>query len=395
MDRKAMPSDFEALSKHADSDPALIAFTDGLTGFHISPSQPQLSEETLHAYVNGTARDIDKEIIESYADSDENFAKHIQAIRQAKGEVELSGYKAYAPVGRKETGTILSLFKSKTAHWMLDGSLALAAAAALALYISTPHGKGPGASSGTGNLGGTVAALERDKSDLQAKLDHTQQNSNAILGKLTKSDEAYKAALAKLDDQGKQNKILSAKASSLVHMVQAPVGLSEVRESAGLTAGGPKQLKLVGPTGENVPNGGVTLNWERIQDAKSYQVTVLDSNNASVFEKDTTSNKVVVSPALEGGKTYKWQVKALRKNGTTLVASSANGLVAEFHVLAVSDATALHQALGTSEGKDQQALIYLQFGLLSQAKASINAYLKTHSGDAIGAEIKRKIESVK
>jgi anti-sigma factor RsiW len=391
LDKEARPDEYSELAQGADGASAVNGFAEGFGGFSLGQDDPQIPEESIHNYIDGKATDIEREIIESFAEVDDNFASHIQALREAKGELELRGKKVYAPEPKK-TATIFELFNRKSTRWVLDGSLAAAAGIMLVLLLTQDHGTKltPTPNVVASNADQKIADLTNRQKQLENELNQADSSVKKVEGDLAKTAADKKALDAKATKLDSANKSLNSRMRGLLGSVQPSERLRSVRVEAGVTAG-PGSVQLLSPIGDVLPAGSVTLSWKPVPNAKSYHVTVLDPSNAPVFDEDTDTTHI--SAKVEGGKSYKWIVKAARQNGTSLVGSSGNGHLAAFHVLSASDSSSLSKALDGASGQDQKALVYFQFGMLKPARAAIDEFLHKNPGDAIGEAIKAKIQA--
>lgn len=79
-------------------------------------------------------------------------------------------------------------------------------------------------------------------------------------------------------------------------------------------------VNLVAPTDNATLNlTTLTLSWDPIEDAESYQVQIAQPNFSDILQlvKDSTVTGNSFSVDLEAGTTYEWRVRALNSGYTT------------------------------------------------------------------------------
>lgn len=156
---------------------------------------------------------------------------------------------------------------------------------------------------------------------------------------------------------------------------------------------GEKRFRVLSPVGEPVLRDAPEFRWEALDQARSYKVQVFDADYQPVASSpEVTGTSWTPDRPLERGKTYAWQVTAIRR-GASVKAPEPPDAEARFQIVAAFDANAIEHARHTPAGHLQMAALYAHAGLCREALAEMDALERENSGSALLQQIRAGMTS--
>ena len=156
-----------------------------------------------------------------------------------------------------------------------------------------------------------------------------------------------------------------------IHTKQLPVASTSDLNPGGSTLLGPQNTQpftLSYPVGVVVLAETPEFRWNPLEGAGSYTVTVLDQDLNEVVESPAVKATAWSPPAaLERGKTYTWQVTAVKK-GEEITSPVPPAPEALFKVLETEKAQEIEMAKQQNSPHLLMAILYARAGLLEEAR---------------------------
>jgi hypothetical protein len=179
--------------------------------------------------------------------------------------------------------------------------------------------------------------------------------------------------------------------------LERPAALAPlISEPVHLLGGGapPSRFTLVAPLGTMVREERPTFRWRPLEGADRYEVHVYDADYHEVLASGPlTSPRWTPSHTLARGRTFSWVVSAHR-DGERILSPGPPAPEARFGVLGPSDLAVLEKAerAGSASSAVLGALC-ASVGLLDEAEAQLDGYLKANPNSPQAAELLRRIRA--
>jgi hypothetical protein len=157
-----------------------------------------------------------------------------------------------------------------------------------------------------------------------------------------------------------------------------------------------REFSMIKPVGTVILSDRPTFRWSRQGGAASYIVEVYDDE----FTKVATSSQLIdnswtASRPLPRGKTYTWQVKAV-KDGRELISPPPGEPEARFRILDRARAGELMQARRTYAGSHLMlGLLYARDGLLDNAELEFRKLRKANPSSAIARRLLAHVQAMR
>ena len=341
------------LSESPDLQAAFVAFRGDLNA-QAEQGLTHLEYEQLEAYVDDTMSDADREIVESHAERCGvcgGELRDLQVLRQVEARSDSGVQEPLSlAAAAEDTFDITSevtaplprvSVRSKVRHfWRFPGYAAVAAAVAVIVFFvavfTTRLYKSPPDKSNT-----TIARSNPGSNGANSE----QPNSSS------QPLHAYVAAGQKLETP--------AALSALIGKTGTLMGEGGEQES----------FLLVKPVGTFVLDVRPEFRWQALAGAREYRVGVFDTDLKAIETSPAlTATTWKSSVTLQRGKTYLWQVTAV-KGSEQVVAPTPPATEAKFAIVDSSTENELLEAKSASVGEHfKLGRAYAGAGLLDEAE---------------------------
>jgi hypothetical protein len=157
-----------------------------------------------------------------------------------------------------------------------------------------------------------------------------------------------------------------------------------------------REFSTIKPVGTVILSDRPTFRWSRLDGAASYIVEVYDDKFAKVATSPRLiDNSWTASKSLPRGKTYTWQVKAV-KGGRELISPPPAEPEAKFRILDRARAVELTQAQRTYAGSHLTlGLLYIREGLLDNAELEFRKLRKANPSLAIAHRLLANVRAMR
>lgn len=361
-----------------------------------------LSFEQLSSFVDDRVDDLDREIVESHIDMCRSCESELDDLRQLRSVMQTSQPPVErVPAKQKGFRTMLASFRPFPAFGFL--LLMFAGVALIAFVISIPLSRE------NARMRARLAQLEKEKADLDEKLATVESLQNEVADLRRENNglrnEGVQQARVSLDDGGGRVIVdakgnLSGLATTpqneqairnalLSERVTLPVSLRSLRGSNGTLMGSEQQeFKLIAPIGSVIEADRPTLRWSALPGATSYTVMIYDESLAKAATSPAITSTEWTSPtSLARGKTYVWQVRAL-KDGEEVVAPAASRSRAKFRVLEQSKLDEIRRAKSTNGNSHlMMGVVYAEAGLVEEAEREFVELVKANPQSATARKL--------
>ena len=372
-----------------------------------------LTYEQMAALTDDRLDNIDREVVGS----------HLKLCSRCEAELndlrEVSSAMAVPPAERREPPRAPALREKLESLWRrpafripAQAFAALAAVVLASLLFTIPMRRE------RAELRARVAELERGNEALKGQAAAGGEMQNEISAMREENDrlrqiaESRAEVLVALNDGGGRvtldtdGNLLGVRAGlrdeqavkdALQHgRVQLPPSLRELRggQSGTLMGDGRAGFRLLAPVGVVIESDRPTLRWSALEGAASYTVTVYDSNLTQVAASDPlTTTEWAVPTALVWGRTYLWQVRAV-KDGSEVIAPPPAGSRVKFRVLEQAKVEEVERARG-SHGNSHlvMGLVYAEAGLLVEAAREFEALLRANPQSPTARRLLQSVRS--
>ena len=363
-----------------------------------------LSYEQLAAMVDNRLDDIDCEVIGSHLEFCRRCATELNELREVSTALNVVPAKDHVPaLSLKER--IVSAFRVPAPAF---AALALVVLAALVMYGILRRERTV--------LEAKVAELERRNQELKEQTSTVEGMQNEVAAmrdeneRLRQAVESRAEVLVALNDGGgritldSEGNLLGLRVGPRDEQalkealqngrVSLPPSLREVRSgpSGTLMSDARTGFKLLTPVGVLIESAQPNLRWSALEGATSYTVTIYDSNlNEVAASEPLTTTRWAVPTALGRGRTYIWQVRAL-KDGREVVAPPPAGSKVRFRVLEQAKVEEVERAR-RSYAKSHLAMgmVYAEAGLLEEAAREFDALLKDNPKSPIARKLRQSV----
>jgi hypothetical protein len=174
-------------------------------------------------------------------------------------------------------------------------------------------------------------------------------------------------------------------------LVKIPATIVNLRPNVGnIRSGNIDDSQLVlSPNGEVIRETQPDLSWNKIKNAKTYQVSVTDKNYKEAVNEKTVENKFKVKTPLKRGQTYIFTVTAEKEDND----DSTPNKPAIFRVASAKVVKDLERAEKT--GKDWKVLsVTLNEGMLSESEKTLNNILSKNPKDKLAVKLLKRVKSL-
>jgi hypothetical protein len=157
-----------------------------------------------------------------------------------------------------------------------------------------------------------------------------------------------------------------------------------------------REFSTINPVGTVILSDRPTFRWSRLDGAASYIVEVYDDKFAKVATSpQLIDNSWTASQSLPRGKTYTWQVKAV-KDGRKLISPPPAEPEAKFRILDQARTAELMQAQRTYAGSHLTlGLLYVREGLLDNAELEFRKLRKANPSSAIARRLLANVQAMR
>jgi len=179
--------------------------------------------------------------------------------------------------------------------------------------------------------------------------------------------------------------------------VRTPTFLADLKGRSGTLMGaGSAPYGLLSPLATAVESRTPTFHWRASEGAKSYVLTIYDSDS----QKVGTSGQLMetswtASTALERGRTYSWQVR-VNKNGAEVLMPPPAAAEAKFRVIDQSSFQEI-QLVRKSHPSSHLMLgiVYAESGLLDEAEREFQKLLTANPESPVARSLLREVKSLR
>jgi hypothetical protein len=152
-----------------------------------------------------------------------------------------------------------------------------------------------------------------------------------------------------------------------------------------------ERFDLIGPIGKVVNASSPRLRWKPLAGSNGYRVDVFDANYNKVASSATLSS-TSWSPRLTPGKTYIWQVTAL-KSGKEFRSPVRPASEARFRLLDKEQQAKIARLRKQFPGSHLLlGIAYARAGLIEEAKTEMRAFAKANPGKPFGQRLLRQLQ---
>lgn len=372
-----------------------------------------LTYEQLAALVDSQLNEIDREIAASHLELCARCATELNDLREVSAGMAVSPTKASAPHERRRPSLrerFISLWQLPAFRIPVGAGAALAVISLLAFLTIIPlrrenaelRAKVTEFEQGTRALGEQAAAVEKLQSELAAVREENDR--------LRQVEAGEDRLLASLNDAG--GRVTLDRQGNLSGVQVAPqyegavrralqgggVRLPALRDLRGrsgqLMGGAQPEFKLLAPTGVVVETERPAFRWSALKGASSYTVMIYDSSlNQVAASNALTTTEWTPSAALPRGRTYIWQVRAVR-DGQEVVAPPAAGSRIKFKVLERAKVAEIERAeRARPQSHLALGIIYAEAGLLDKAEREFDQLLKANPQSSIARKLLQSARS--
>ena len=376
-----------------------------------------LTYEQMVAMVDKSLDVFDREVIASHLELCRRCETELNELREVSAAIDVTpSEQRTLPTPRAPSlqERLNSLWRRPAFRIPAPAFAALAAIALLALLIQIPLWRE------RAKLRARVAELEQGNQALKAQATAVEGLQNDVAAMRGENDRLRQAAesraevLVALNDGGGRITLdadgnllgtpaglrdeQAIKNALLNGRVPLPPSLRELRSARSGTLMGEArtEFKLLAPAGAVIESDQPNLRWSALEGAASYTVTIYDSSLAEVAASDRlTMTQWAVPTALARGRTYIWQVRAV-KDGREVIAPPPAGSRVKFRVLERAKVEEVERAR-KSHAKSHlvMGLVYAEAGLLDEAAREFDALVKDNPQSSIARKLLQNVRSAR
>ncbi len=371
-----------------------------------------LTYEQMAAMADNRLDDIDREVIGSHLEVCRRCQADLDDLREVAFAIDLApAEQPVLPTLRAPSlqERLMSFWRRPAFRIPAPAFAALGAVALAALLVQIP--------------------LWRERADLRARIAELEQGNQELKGKTTAIEEMQNEVAAMRDENERLRHAVESRAEVLVALndgggrvtldadgnllglraglrdeqgikdalkngrVRLPQSLRELRGRSGTLMGDSRTgFKLLDPVGVVIESNQPSLRWSALEGAASYTVTIYDSNFTEVAASgQLTTNRWAMPTALVRGRTYVWQVRAV-KDGREVVAPPPAESRVKFRVLEQAKVDEVERAR-RSHAKSHlvMGLVYAEAGLLEEAGREFDALLKANPQSPVARTLLRSV----
>ena len=348
-------------------------------------------EQHLEPYVDGTANDIDREIVDSHVAICSKCATDLEELLEFKQQQPVA---AIVDTSSRRRQWFSQLRWSPA--WATAAVIAAVFGLSGAVFLWTRY-PAPG-------------AIQQDRTVSPAETEHKAQNTPSpetdsrfslreepllVLNDASCQFRLYKDGHLEAPQELPADLKESIERALVTHRLGASPALKGWATGAGKlrsgfsTAGTFAPLE---PVGVVIETDRPTFRWRSLQGAQHYIVTVFDAKLRQVAGSGpVTQSEWTVPNALQRGVTYSWQITAV-KDGETIVSPKPPLPEARFRVLdqhAVNAMATLRLSVGTSHLA--MGVFYWKHGLLADAEREFQALANANPDSSVVKQLLKDI----
>lgn len=380
-------------------------------------TDPGFSEESLIAYVAGESSPLEREIVEAAMEADEGIRAQVEAMLEAKAEMQL----------RPQVAVRNATPERRRAPWWSWGGWATAGAAAVVAGIVILSPRPVTDQSELAQLTTKLNSMESQNAELLARATTAESTLESLKatgtsagpdstmpgitrtgprgqtpprGGTTRPDKPITRSggpdsVASLGDgdnvlkDGDTTLVETPNGLASVEMVPDPVAAIQLEEksvsprnidqprgamkwplktgTSQSTTTGEIEFDLLSPTHAAVRQSKPTFRFTKVAGAKSYILRVY-LGQRKVAEIKTEQSEATLETELPRGESYRWTVTAVSEDGREVTQSNAGDFAASFRVLSDMEIEMLEDRLARAgKSKIEQLKVLTSFGLADEA----------------------------
>lgn len=374
-----------------------------------------LTYEQLAALVDDQLNEIDREIATSHLELCARCETELNDLREVSAGTAVSPAKAHAPPQRRRPSLrvrFISLWQVPAFRLPVGVAAALAIVALLAFLLIIPlrrenaelQAKVAELEQSNGALREQAAAVEKLQGEIAAVREENNRLRQVEAGQdqlLVSLNDA--GGRVTLDGQGTLSGVqVAPRYEGIIKRVLQGGGvrlpaLGDLRGQAGQLMGGAEpEFKLLAPVGVVIATDRPTFRWSALEGASSYAVAIYDASlNQVATSNALTTTGWTATAALPRGRTYIWQVRAM-KDGREVVAPPPAGSRIKFKVLEAAKVEEIERA-ERAQPKSHlvMGVIYAEAGLLDEAEREFAQLLKANPQSAIARRLLQSVRSAR
>lgn len=373
-------------------------------------------DEHLAPYVDGTANEIDREIVESHIALCSQCEEEIRDLREFRRQPVLSSPKTDRDVR-------VSRWTQWMGQWPRLWNPQLTAALVIAIFIlgitaafllwarnrtqQPVHQAGP-ASPQTGNestspgpapeqLAIQPAPEGRDNQPEQPE----SQRDEALVAlndggqQVTLDERGHSTGLESLPPDLRTT-VENVLATRKFYRSPALRSLSESTARLRGQLEQPDTIVPLAPLGVVIESDRPTFRWRALEGASDYVVTVHDSKLRTIESSGPLAvTEWTIPRPLERGITYSWQIRAV-KDGSTVISAKPPTPEARFRVLDQKAVAAIENAKRVQGNSHLvMGVLYWKHGLIDAAEREVEALVRANPDSRVAADLLRSLRSLK
>jgi len=191
-----------------------------------------------------------------------------------------------------------------------------------------------------------------------------------------------------------QNEVRSALKSE---HVKAPPFVASLKGVPGRLMGGNRaDYGLRNPVATAVESATPTFRWNAVEGAENYTVTIYDAGSRKVLTSGPISKSAwKAASALERGRTYSWQVRAI-KDGHEVLMPPPAAPDAKFRIIGQNKLQEI-QLARKSHAKSYLVLgvVYAEAGMLDESEAEMQKLLDANPKSPVARSLLRSVKSLR
>ena len=371
-------------------------------------------EQHLAPYVDGTANEIDREIVDSHVAVCSKCAADLNDLLEFRQPVAVIAEDTRASSRWKQWVPQLSLPSNPV--WSTAGAVLAVLILGMAIFLWTRHpAPRPGQLADTASPEPVMQGLPAKEQPSPALMEPSPQ-INASMSPANDASSTPEEPLLVLNDAGGQ--VIVTRRGRLEGLQELPPDLRESVERAwatrrlgtspaltgwstgagSLRSGSETQSTFapLSPTDVVTETDRPTFHWRALEGAQHYNVTIYDAQLHKVGSSGPVSGTEWTTPnSLARGGTYSWQISAL-KEGETVVSPKPPLPEARFRVLDQL-AVAVLAKLNESARRSHLAMgvFYWKHGLIEKSVREFQALAAANPNSATVKELLASVQSTR
>ena len=415
------------------------AFDSFLAGLKAELPEHLLYEQAA-AYVDDEMDEVTREIAASHLQSCPPCAERVQQLQAFKAEGMGLAAIPPAPISAPTRWQGFVAFWRSPVHWIPLQVLATAAIVLLCVWVATLSLRTRAVelqaerdrlqqtndalqkqSSAIAEMQARITELEQKNAGLQQDNKKVRASADELQAQLTKAlqiqaqkpQNVPSQPLIALNDNGRRVGLnergeitgleslppayeQSVKKALTTAQLETPTDLAEFVGGSGSLVRGASEgvaFALVSPVGTAVQSDHPTFRWQKLDGASGYIVTIFDASFHRVANSELLAQAEWRMPTvLERGKTYSWQVTAIKGN-EKINSPTTPAPEAKFKVLEAASFAALQSAQQTYPNSHLVlGVLYARAGLLDDAERELQALVQANPKSAIARNLRRRIK---